>query len=629
MMLFSNNYLNWIILANIILNCMAGLFPPQYRPVSTTIDESRQLKDGLLVSRGEDVLIEDASWMVVVTLDTPKLPEGLENHLQRVDTALRKLRSNLSLSEYRSWQTRLTQVKLRLTPDYLYNNRHHLKTRKKRGLFNFIGLLSHHLFGTATDSEIQEVREIMSKMDKNNQAVNHVINELATVINQSQLYIQENRNMINQLTTETRTLIKYVQNFSELGHVVNTNLQRHYAERLVEDVELLATAYTSIVEHYHRQRTAMEMGVLTEDLLSPSVLKDIVVQARARQQDMISTWEWYYQNVRVQPLWGSDDVVVFQIEMPLVRPVKYVHYLLDSFPVPQEGSTTTTLKVEQHVAFDEVTRGLFVPRNCRGHDPMVCQPAPVRVGPAMSCERGIITNQGTERQKCIIRVEKTTQVDQLWFVEENRIVLSTWGDNLKKHCQEYPEQKRALEKGVYLFNISENCIYLGSTWQVEHSPRFSHNVYIERHPLPAISPVELPVLFNGTGLSKDLMSDLHELGAIKHFTIAKLQELSIPTIPVYKKGWFWAIFCAVLVSGLLIVSIIYVCKYYVYPEEKEIEITESPKDSEPLEELIESNQNQSSLNKHSLTTTSVSEKEQGLKFQFKDSLTGKRFGVIS
>lgn len=627
MMTFSKNCFGWLFVAVIMAGCTVGLFPPQYQHVSTAHDESRPLKDGLLVSQGEDVLIEEATWAVVVTLDTPKLPEGLENRLSIVDTTLRKLRSNFSQSEYHSWQMRLTQVKLRLTPDYLYDNRHHFRTRKKRGLFNFVGQLSRHLFGTATMSEIQKIQEILWKIGKDNQAITHVVNEFATVINQSQIYVHENRDMINRVTAETRNLLNYVEKFDELSHIVNTNVQRHYAERLIEDMELLATAYTNVVEHYHRQRTAMEMGVLTEDLLSPIVLKDIIMQARARQQDMISTWEWYYQYVTVQPLFGRQDVVVFQIELPLVRPVKYDHYLLETFPVPQKGNITAILRVERHVAFDKVTSGLFVPLNCRGRDPMVCQPSPLRTGQAMSCERGIITNEGDERQNCVIQVERTTQVDQLWFIEENRIVLSTWGDNLKKHCRDYPEQTTWVEQGVYIFNISENCIYLGSTWQVEHSPKFSRTVYVERHSLPAIPSVDFPVLFNNTGVHDHVISDLGELGAIKYFTIAKLQELTTPTIPLYKEGWFWAVFCSVLVVCFLIVSIIFVRKNYVRLLHKKKEIITSSVDTSELE-LSTSNYAHSMRSKCSGVTPAAQTKQKH-KFEFNDSLTSKKFGIVS
>ena len=285
-------------------------------------------------------------------------------------------------------------MKLQLSNDYLHGNRHHIKMRQKRGLFNFLGVFANKLMGVATSAEVRKTRELLRKVNNNNNAVNHIVHELATVVNQSRVYIKRNRDKINSLVAVTNNLLESIKRFAGgMQQTVNQNMQKHQAERLVEDTEVLADAFVDQVDQYHRQRAALELGVLTEDLLSVPTLSDILENAKANR---ILNIEWYYQNVPVKPMWGEENIVVFQIELPLVKPIRYLQYLLETFPVPQEDGTVSTLKVNSGIAMENATGALLIPHQCRGHGPTVCGPAPLRSGEAMACERGILNNNANE-----------------------------------------------------------------------------------------------------------------------------------------------------------------------------------------------------------------------------------------
>ena len=58
---------------------------------SLVVVPARKLADGLLISKGEEILIQEATWTVVVTLDVPSLPEVLGQRLTAVDAALNKI----------------------------------------------------------------------------------------------------------------------------------------------------------------------------------------------------------------------------------------------------------------------------------------------------------------------------------------------------------------------------------------------------------------------------------------------------------------------------------------------------------------------------------------------------------
>lgn len=121
----------------------------------------------------------------------------------------------------------------------------------KRGLFNFVGALTHQLFGTATTSEVLKVGELLSIMMHNNQAVNHVGNELTTVVNQSPLSTKENHDVIIVLTKETGDSIKHIDYVGNLGGLITRNEKYHQTECSIENAELLAV---TLPERYYMER---------------------------------------------------------------------------------------------------------------------------------------------------------------------------------------------------------------------------------------------------------------------------------------------------------------------------------------------------------------------------------------
>lgn len=519
----------------------------------------RKLPDGLLVARGEDLLTEVASWTVVVTLDVPPLPTELEHRLKAIEGALDHLNPQIHASEKEGWTARLQRIKMQLRPSFLHGGRHH--RRVARGLFNFIGILSEHLFGTASEAEVRQTRQMIQKVNSNNQAVYHVVQELTTVVNQSRVYLQQNRDRINEVSKEVKTVEQLLNSmgvqYEGLRDHIETNYHRHQAERLVEGLEMLTGAYLDHVEHYHRQRTALEGGVLTEDLLTLEVLEDILIKARGGNRSAIKNVEWYYQYVPVQPLWGEDNLLVFKMELPLVKPITYLHYLFKAFPVPQAEGVTALFEVSPDVGYEPHTGGLFIPEICVGRNPIVCRIYPMRIGKGMNCERGLISQHAAKKQDCVLTMEKTVQVDKVWTTGLNQVVLSTWGGQLIERCTGRAEQFFNLEKGVYLFNLTENCIYVTSTWKVEYTPHYMHHVDIKQRPLPHLAPVNIPKFVATEGWKLRVGKNLAELGTVQKFKLSTLHEMEKVEIPAHKSNWFIGLVSCISVFSIVLIVIFY------------------------------------------------------------------------
>ena len=314
------------------------------------------------------------------------------------------------------------------------------------------------------------------------------------------------------------------------------------------------------MEQYHRQRSALESGTLTEDLLAVNVLKDIMAHARTSQRLIIQNLEWYYQYVTVRPMWGNDKMIVFQMELPLVGSTQYVHYTLTPYPVPQSDDTVATFKVAPNIAMNNATGEIMIPRLCRGVQPLVCGQSPSRSGAALQCERGILTNNEIERQTCVLSIEKSSRLDDIWLASENQIVLSTWGDIITKECQGSPALQGELVQGVYTLHLGETCSYKGATWRIRHTPTYTQHVRLKREPLPDLPPVNIPAFVNTTGWN---IKGVQQLGQVREFTLQTLDTFEKVKVPLIKEGWFLALIIATVVVAIVIAVLIYF-RHHIY-----------------------------------------------------------------
>ena len=99
----------------------------------------RELTDGVLVRGGASLRTLEASWVVLVTLETPRYPEQLVHLIQLV----RDSRQDIKVSGYiqRSWEWRLKRLQP-LDGSYAGQSRSDPPTpvgRHRRGAFDFIG----------------------------------------------------------------------------------------------------------------------------------------------------------------------------------------------------------------------------------------------------------------------------------------------------------------------------------------------------------------------------------------------------------------------------------------------------------------------------------------------------------
>ena len=169
----------------------------------------------------------------------------------------------------------------------------------KRGLLNLIGELSRVLFGMATSEEVHALQESIKRLQDGVTVLHHNARVMVSILNQTRRYVRENRLNLRAVQAETIRLDHLARATARKVHALELYQSRVQIRRQVDlaiqQMEMAIADYRLQRRIFHRQRLQMERGWLTEDILPPAALRQILAKIQARPGGVLRP-EWYYQH---------------------------------------------------------------------------------------------------------------------------------------------------------------------------------------------------------------------------------------------------------------------------------------------------------------------------------------------
>jgi hypothetical protein len=329
-------------------------------------------------------------------------------------------------------------------------------------------------------------------------AILHVIPQLTSVMNQTRVYVQENRFMMVDIKTHQRAVDKYILHLSQrvIGITVRIEVLevRQEVDRILTALELISDAYRRQTDLHQAQRAALEVGHLTEKLLPPGVLEEILQQGISQGYQVVTQLEWYYQYLEVHPIWNDNGNLLYKVELPLLDDVKYIHYKILTFPVPYENEMlSATLDLDEHYGFNTETGGLFFPMFCTGREPAVCRSGPLYDSGNLQCPRSIITGSKSPIDVCTVTIIKGSQSTIITEIDINTYVVTTWGDTIIERCAGESERSTLLKANVYTLTVRPTCSIAGKDWEVKGITE--KNLKQRLTQLPITMPVNINITY--------------------------------------------------------------------------------------------------------------------------------------
>ena len=435
------------------------------------------LQDGVLVTKVDELKVQSGEWTLLVTIDPPYV----DPELVRQTTALLN-----KLSDPETWITlpgpsiRAWSARLRYVRTFLHEHKYESLTREprqqssrqERGLFDFIGSIGHTLFGLATDSSVYQCREAVARTRNQQKVIVHQLDILTSVVNRTREDVIFHRaRIVNLSNWLTNTLTPKV---NELTVLYNRTAQRitrlehaFYFEKSVSLLEQVSSVYRENVQKYWRQKSSLELGKLTEDILTLPQLREIMMKATTADTMAISPLQWYYNHVLIYPVWGG-DTLIFRVKLPLINARRYNRFQISTWPVPYptRGYTIQILVEHKDIGIDSDNGDLFFPQNCHGWLPIVCRTGPVYSPNRPSCARVLINRDRAHSKFCDVKVEKRANQSIITEVATGEFVIVTWQTNIQIRCTGQPASRMTLAAGTYLIAVPADCRVMGQDWSL-------------------------------------------------------------------------------------------------------------------------------------------------------------------
>jgi hypothetical protein len=291
----------------------------------------------------------------------------------------------------------------------------------------------------------------------------HTTNKLITVVNKTRVALQENREHIKAIESYVKILSTDAQLLSTTishlhGRLYALEAITHY-NQVIALLEATASQLEKQQRLYLKQRAALELGSLTEDILPIHELHNILSNAQRLGMEHLP-WQWYYQHVKVRPQWMENDTLIYRAELPLVNHKSYLLYDIQTYPV-RNGRHSVKLNAAGPVVVDTNGGEMFSPHNCVGHLPTVCRPGAAYRSGNMQCERGLLNGDPGQRKTCPLQVNEAKTSASISEIGLGQYVIETSGEAYSLNCLGQSARQEVVKEGTYLLTVSQGCVVHG------------------------------------------------------------------------------------------------------------------------------------------------------------------------
>lgn len=232
--------------------------------------------------------------------------------------------------------------------------------RTKRGLFNIFGNALQFLTGTATEKDINDVKQSIRKVSESQEILSHVVEDAISILNITKDATVENRNTIQALITAvdnlddklSHAIIDLDEKILRIDNFVQIYLQVDF---MVQELWEIVLKGSILYDHLQIQLNALSLSHLTPCVIQPFRLAEILGDIETNLPPLLKLpfdvendiWR-YYQYTSCSGLVDDDHIVVI-LKLPLLHEYeKFEIYKIMNIPLPMANSSLFE-KTDTHV----------------------------------------------------------------------------------------------------------------------------------------------------------------------------------------------------------------------------------------------------------------------------------------
>ena len=356
-------------------------------------------QEGVLVQQEGDIRAISGLWTVVVVIHPPPKPDfnlWINQIVQDILTL--KTKGQAGDDDFKVWMEHISFLQGNIRANGIYKTVHSPRNRReRRALFGFVSTISNYLFGTATQNQINVLTNAIKDSQHKIETLSHQGAHMISVMNQTRLYLHENRMDIAVLQNASIALAKRVETNTKrvdgLAKTINTLHIRRSVDIIIAKLERSVNLYLHQLTLFHKQRQELERGYLTDEIMPVAYLEDVLQQLTKRKHE-VAPLRWHYQHLPIVPLHDTPSELSFRTIIPGLSETRYLQFKLRYFPIPLGKGYLRQVEGENNIALDTVSSATFVPGVCVGSTPRICSAAAEYLTP--SCESNLLTGRQPE-----------------------------------------------------------------------------------------------------------------------------------------------------------------------------------------------------------------------------------------
>ena len=202
--------------------------------------------------------------------------------------------------------------------------------RYRRSLLPFVGDALSWLFGTVSESDLRQIRNHISNLATNQKRIVHVVQESLTIINESRILIQENRQSIVDIVktlTDLDLNIKRITQDLTRKMYENRRFLEMYARLnlLVEEIKTSIWNVRLFLGNLQSQLDDLALGKLSVKTIDPIRLQYLLLEIQDAVPELMALisdpnediWS-FYRYLTTTTLFTNEKILVI-LSIPLIR----------------------------------------------------------------------------------------------------------------------------------------------------------------------------------------------------------------------------------------------------------------------------------------------------------------------
>jgi len=446
--------------------------------------------------------------------------------------------------------------------------RHFIRnTRKRRGLFNFVGDIGSSLFGIPSASDINALKEVNTQLANELTGVVTVQRKVIGRVNKLGKKQQEIAGVVNELAVHSRKneedIWLWRERTGQLGLQIEANTD---ALRLILQLDIVEESmdeYQELLAEMQAVRVACEARLVTEQVLPTAVVRNLLAAGENHREIPV---EQYYAYIKVRKIIEVDGQHYCVLQAPMMSHARPIKIGIHTFPVCQDAQCIQLYQPKPFV-IDYATEELYFPEQCYGPTPQACQPGVRYDKGHQTCLHGLVNGDGEQQLTCpITYFDKPPPAQKIVTDKLNRFILRTKETLYHYRCPQRIPVVGRIAEGSYVIDVEPHCILDANMWMLQGLPIIETN-YTRQYlpPMPLnLSWFVFPDRRNDTlvitlpkGIDRIEVPSYGDLQALPGSDInSKIEELQKNIGKTSIAWWIWIIIAFMIIS---LMSFVFVC----------------------------------------------------------------------